>query len=42
MVAMAMVQAQNIKHMGGKFPKKKKKKTFNFLLKTLYLSEKWP
>jgi hypothetical protein len=41
MAAMAMVQAQNAKNMGGKFPKRKKKsETFNFSFKTLYLRGK--
>jgi hypothetical protein len=38
MAAMAMVQSQNVKNMGGKFPKKSE--PFNFLLKSLYLGEK--
>jgi hypothetical protein len=33
MAAMAMVQAQNAKNMGGKFPKKSE--TFNFLIKKI-------
>jgi hypothetical protein len=39
MAAMAMVQAQNAKNMGGKFPKKVKLSTF-FFFKTLYLCGK--
>jgi hypothetical protein len=39
MAAMAMVQAQNAKNMGGMFPKTSE--TFNFFFfKTLYLDGK--
>jgi hypothetical protein len=38
MAAMAMVQAQNAKNMGVKFPQKSE--TFNFFLKRLQFCQK--